>query len=127
LQESEKDKNCAKDKKNADLGDRLRMTIYGAASQICFGKETDMIFLVSILSFQRQFVGCVDIAKNQSFGKRMLGKKVEPASKDTSDEGTDCRLELASKIVLPPLNESQGRAAESFLTSDHGQISIVQG
>lgn len=135
-------------------GDRLLCIIYERNATLLRRKRYKLYYLNSILSFQRQYYACTEVSHDDlSLGNKLLGKKDACFDEDdlelpenhesrrpsdsqphTSDENQqseegdkdDSKLEDLN-LVVPPLNESQEKAANDFLSAAKGSISIVQG
>ncbi len=136
----DKSKNQTKrsSKSQKKKGDRLQIAFFGDHG-LTEGADRKIQYLTSILSFQRQFHACAYDRTNTIFDGELLGNKVVF---DTLTDGNDDTLDssvtesdnsmvrmrdISGSIRIPPLNESQQQACDSFL-SDHGvKVSIVQG
>ena len=108
---------------------------YGDEMEI--GNDVEMLFIVSILNFQRQFAGCTRTGRNSIFGGNLLGLNSDCGTgaaviSRAIDSGEDTKLTPSevvaeSRISLPALNEKQQEASDGFLASAKDSISIVQG
>lgn len=151
--------NKNENKPRKKKGDRLTVVLYGSIinEKLPLDEEVDILFLVSILSFQRQFAGCSDIKTNETFQRELLGVKDSSTSDDESADLEEDNVERLNELLgmrdssssdeesadleednveraytsdgdaLEGLNESQSRAANDFLASTGNRISIVQG
>ena len=104
------------------------------------GIDRDMHYLTSILSFQRQFLGCVYCEQNENFDGELLGNKVVvdgmteddddnvgASSKAKSRDSVARNEHVRGGVAIPVLNVSQQRACDAFIADRGPKIHIVQG
>ena len=119
--------------KKTHKGDKLTVFAYNYnyKSVLIDRNNFEMHFVVSLLSFQRQFAACTTTDKHPDFRGKLLGQQlVNESNNSYGDEAEECLAydsDNKSHLAFLGLNESQRRAAKSFLSSKDGNISIVQG
>ena len=101
------------------------------------GEDYDLHFVASILSFQRQFYGCMSDHSLHFEGDLLGQSRDDRDSDDDDDDDGDDRAPqdfdmdtVSHAFNIPQLNQSQLQAASNFLglgVSIKNDIQVVQG